>query len=150
MNKRTNAARAFSLVLALLMVLGCFAGCAGGNASSASQPSSQASSAGDGSAVSAATKTITFEVVHKDGSKKDFDITTDAETLREALEKEKLIAGEESEYGMFVKTVDGETVDDANQEWWCLTIGGKEATTGVDSTKIEDGGSYEFTFTVGY
>ncbi len=63
-------------------------------------------------------------MVHGDGSEKEFPVSTTAETLGEALEAEGLIAGEESSYGLFVTTVDGETVDDGNQEWWCLTKGG--------------------------
>ena len=89
-------------------------------------------------------------MVHKDGSKKDFTITTEAENLRAALEQEKLVEGEESEFGLFVKTVDGETVNDADQEWWCLTKGGEMWNNGVDTTEISDGDAYEFTFTVGY
>ena len=73
-----------------------------------------------------------------------------AENLREALEQEKLAEGEESSFGLFVKTVDGETVDDGNQEWWCLTKGGEMWNYGVDDTKIADGDAFEFTFTEGY
>ena len=46
--------------------------------------------------------------------------------------------------------MDGETVDDANQEWWCLTKGGESVETGVDSTPVEDGATYEWTLMVGY
>ncbi len=170
MNKRTNTTRAWALLLSLLLVLGVFAGCGTQSSSSAgsapasstveSTPASSAvesapaSSAGDASSVASAnaaeTKNITLKVVHKDGSEKEFAIETDADNLRAALEQEKLVEGDESDYGLYVKTVDGETVDEANQEWWCLTKGGEMTTTGVDDTKIADGEAYEFTFTVGY
>lgn len=104
----------------------------------------------DASQADAETKQITLKVVHGDGSEKEFPISTTAETLGEALEAEGLIAGEESSYGLFVTTVDGETVDEGNQEWWCLTKGGGMVTTGVDSTEVSDGDVYELTFTVGY
>ena len=96
-------------------------------------------------------KTIVLEVVHKDGSTKDFTIHTDAETLRAALEQEEgLIAGSESEWGLMVETVDGETADwNVDQSWWCLTKDGVMLDTGVDSTMIADGDHYEFTYTVG-
>ena len=93
---------------------------------------------------------ITFVVVHSDGSEKEFVITTDAVTLREALEQEKLIEGTESEWGLYVLTVDGETADEAQQQWWCLTKDGEMSMTGVDDTVIADGDRYEFTFTVGW
>ena len=96
-------------------------------------------------------KTIVLEVVHKDGSTKDFTIHTDAEVLRAALEQEEgLIAGSESEWGLMVESVDGETADySVDQSWWCLTKDGVMLDTGVDSTMIADGDHYEFTYTVG-
>ena len=47
-------------------------------------------------------------------------------------------------------TVDGETVNESNQEWWCLTKGGEMHNYGVDDTEIADGEHYEFVFTVGW
>lgn len=95
-------------------------------------------------------KTIAVQVVHGDGSTEDFSVSTDAEYLRGALEQEGLVSGTESEYGLFVTTVDGETADDAAQEWWCFTKGGESLTTGVDTTPIADGERYEITLTVGW
>lgn len=122
--------RILALALALTMV---FALCACGEKQTAAD-----------------TKTVTVTVVHGDGSTKDFTVKTDKELLGEALTDEKLIEGENGPYGLFVKTVDGETVDDANQEWWCLTKGGESVETGVDSTPVEDGAAYEWTLMVGY
>ncbi len=95
-------------------------------------------------------KTITAEVVLTDGTSKSYEISTDAEYLRQALEEKKLIEGEESEYGLYVKTVDGVTADDGNQEWWCFTKSGESINTGVDTTPIADGDHFEITLTVGY
>ncbi len=95
-------------------------------------------------------KTLTVTVVHGDGTQKEFTLQTDAETLREALEEEDIIAGEESEYGLYVLTVDGETVQEEQQEWWCLTKDGQMHNYGVDDTNIADGERYELTFTVGW
>ena len=100
-------------------------------------------------ATSATDKTITATVV-ANGEEEAFTIHTDEEYLRGALESIDLIAGEESEYGLFVTTVNGITADDANQEWWCFTKGGASLNTGVDSTPIADGDAFEITLTVGY
>ena len=100
-------------------------------------------------ATSAADKTNTATVV-ANGEEEAFTIHTDEEYLRGALESIDLIAGEESEYGLFVTTVNGITADDANQEWWCFTKGGESLNTGVDSTPIADGDAFEITLTVGY
>ena len=98
----------------------------------------------------AGSKTVTVEVVHGDGSEKGFIIRTDAETLRQACEEQKLIAGRESEYGLYVLTVDGETADESIQQWWCITKGGEEHFYGVDATMIQDGEQYEFTLKTGW
>lgn len=95
-------------------------------------------------------KTITVEVIHGDGSTKEFTIHTDSETLGAALMEEELLVGEEGPYGLFVTAVDGETVDSAKEEWWNFSKNGEALMTGVDSTMIADGEQYEITFTVGY
>lgn len=129
--------RVLALLLALIFAAGILTGCS---------DSGPGESAGDGEVK----KAFTLTVVHKDGSSKDFPIETAQEMLGAALLDEGLIAGDDSEYGLFVTSVDGETADGGSQEWWCLTAGGEQVTTGVDSTPIEDGGQYEFTLTVGY
>ena len=95
-------------------------------------------------------KSISLTVIHGDGSQKEFSISTEAENLRQALEGENLVQGEESEYGLFIKTVDGETADDSLQQWWCLTKDGEMLQTGADSTVISDGESYELSLKTGW
>ncbi len=130
MKRKNLALRAFLLILAVLTILGSISAC------------KQERSPGE--------KEITVTVVHGDKSEREFTINTEAETLREALEEQNLIAGEESEFGLFVQTVDGETANPENEEWWCITNGGETHNYGVDDTNIADGERYEFTFTVGY
>ena len=98
----------------------------------------------------AGAKALTVVVVHADGSQKRFPMRTDAETLRAACEEQGLIAGRESDYGLYVLTVDGETTDESAQQWWCITKAGAEHFYGVDDTVIADGETYEFTLTTGW
>ena len=100
--------------------------------------------------VSQGSKNITVDVIHGDGSLKTFAYNTNREYLGELLTDEQLAEGEESAYGMFITTVDGETADSANQEWWCITKDGASLNTGADQTPIADGEKYELTLTVGY
>lgn len=133
MNSKTTTTRCLALLLSLLMIFSAFAGCgeAKGNSSGGAQ------------------KTVTLTVVHKDGSTKELKLETDADNLREAAKD--VIDGEESDMGLYVLTVDGETVNEDNQEWWCLTDkDGNMTPTGVDDTKISDGDAFTFTFTVGW
>ncbi len=95
-------------------------------------------------------KNIEVAVIFGDGTSSNHAIKTSEEFLRGALEQEKLISGEESQYGLFVKTVDGVTADDSKQEWWSFTKDGQMLETGVDSTPIADGDHFEITLTSGY
>ena len=95
-------------------------------------------------------KELVVEVIHADGSTKDFTIDTDSENLRGALEQEDLIEGDNSSYGLYVTTVDGERADESKREWWCFTKDGEMLMTGVDDTMIQDGEHYEITFTAGW
>ena len=92
-------------------------------------------------------KTITVEIIHKDGSKKDIEVTTSQEYLEGALVDEKLIEGDQSEYGMFVTTVDGEMADyNIDQSWWKLSIDGEDAQTGAAQTPVQDGVTYTWSY----
>jgi hypothetical protein len=95
-------------------------------------------------------KKITAEVISDDGTSKSFDIQTDEEYLRGALEQIGLISGTESDYGLFVTTVNGRVADETKQEWWCFTLNGGTVNTSVDATPIKDGDHFEITLTVGY
>lgn len=95
-------------------------------------------------------KTVTVEVVHGDGTDKEFVIQTDAETLRGALDQESLIDGTESEYGLYILTVDGETADESLQQWWSITQDGEMTMYGADEQVIADGEHYELTLVTGW
>jgi len=95
-------------------------------------------------------KTITVSIDHLSGDDKALEIKTDAEFLSGALEQEKLIEGEDSQYGFFITAMDGEKADDAKQQWWGYTKSGEYVETGVDQTPIADGDSFEFKLNEGY
>lgn len=94
---------------------------------------------------SAGTKSITVTVIVPDQKDQSFAIRTDEEYLRGALEQEKLISGSESEYGLYVDTVNGIKADSSKNEWWCFTKGGEALNTGVDTTPIENNDVFEIT-----
>lgn len=95
-------------------------------------------------------KQITVEVVHGDGSSKDFTLTTEEQNLGPALVAEGIVEDNQGAYGLYILTADGETADESKQEWWQITKKGEKLTTGADSTPIADGEHYELTLTVGY
>ena len=88
---------------------------------------------------------FTFEITHMDGSQKTYAVKTDAQTVGEALVSLGLIAGEDGAYGLYVKTVDGETVDwDTHQKYWAFYENGAMAMNGVDKTNVVAGATYAF------
>ncbi len=95
-------------------------------------------------------KHIVVEVVHGDGSSKEFQVDTDEEFLGKVLVDKGIVEDNQTEYGLFILTADGEKADEGNQEWWCITQDGQSVDTGADSTPVVDGAHYELTLTVGY
>ena len=86
-----------------------------------------------------------FTVVDKDGNETAFEIHTDKEIVGEALLELEMIAGEDGAYGLYVKTVNGITADyDVDQTYWAFYVDGEYATSGVDTTPIEEGKTYTF------
>ena len=92
-------------------------------------------------------KTIEVEVTAEDKSV-TFTVSTDAETLADALIEHSLIEGEEGAYGIYIKKVNGILADyDIDGYYWSLSKGGEYLMTGADTTEISDGESYELTRT---
>lgn len=88
---------------------------------------------------------ITVIVVDVDGNETNFVVNTDKETVGDALLEQNLIEGEEGDYGLYVKTVNGITADyDTDQTYWAFYVNGEYASTGVDSTPVNEGDTYEF------
>ena len=93
---------------------------------------------------------FTFVVTDLEGNESTFDITTSKATVGEALLDEGLIAGENSEYGLYVTSVNGMTADwDNDQTYWAFYIDGEYAMTGVDATEVTEGAPYSFVLTTG-
>lgn len=92
-------------------------------------------------------KTITLQVSAEEQTV-TFTVKTDKETVGEALLENKLINGEDSQYGLFIKAVNGITADyDVNQSYWAFYIDGEYATAGIDATAITEGVIYKLEYT---
>lgn len=73
-----------------------------------------------------------------------FTLHTDQSVLRDALLEQELIEGEQGEYGLYVKVVNGITADyDVDQSYWALMENGEMAMSGVDGVSLKEGGHYE-------
>ena len=90
-------------------------------------------------------RTFVFTVVDKNGETNVYKISTNKEIVGDALKEHNLISGDEGEFGLYVKTVDGKTYDyNKDGKYWAFYINEEYATTGVDQTKINISDSYMF------
>lgn len=89
--------------------------------------------------------TFDFEVADGEGNVTKFKVATDKTTVGEALQDAGLIEGDEGEFGLYVKKVNGIEADyEKTHTYWAFYINGEMAMTGVDSTDIVDGDRYAF------
>ncbi len=143
--------RFLSLLLALFFALTAFAACTPNTATDTASGTEAPVSQTDTTNSATENKiTITVDVVGSDGKTTEFTISTAAETLRGALEQENLVQGDEGPYGLYIKTVNGETADyNTNGAYWAIYEGDQASMSGVDGIQISDGGHYKLVYTKG-
>ena len=74
-----------------------------------------------------------------------FEFYTDAENIGDALMEYGFISGDDGDYGLYVKVVNGVKAEyETNGTYWAFYVNGDLATTGVSSTPVEDEMSYMF------
>lgn len=95
-------------------------------------------------------KSVTIDVVNKAEEKTSYQVNTDAECLRQAMEEAEglTFSGTESEYGMMVETVNGETADyNKDKAYWAFYINGEYCMYGIDSQPVADGDAFSIVYT---
>lgn len=127
------------IAAAALFTTGC------NNTQEAPQTTTAVSSAQDATPIGEGATTFTFTVTDPDGKETAFLVSTDKTVVGEALQELNLIQGEEGPYGLYVKTVNGITVDyDTHGMYWAFYINGEMAPSGVDMTEIKPDETYAF------
>ena len=93
-------------------------------------------------------KTTFFLEVKAEDKSVTFKINTDKNIIGDALKEHKLVSGEQGQYGLYIKVVNGITADyEVNSAYWSFNKNGEYMMTGVDSTEIADGEHYELVYT---
>ena len=83
-------------------------------------------------------------VVEAEEKKITFTIHTDESILGDALLAHELVEGEDSDFGLYIKKVNGMLADyDVDQTYWGFYQNGEYMMTGVDTTEFADGDQYE-------
>ena len=99
----------------------------------------------DGAVIGEGNTVFELTVVNGDGKEVTLEVHTDKEIVGEALTDTGILAGEEGPYGLYVKTVNGDTYDyEKDGKYWAFYINGEYAQTGVDTTDVEAGAVYTF------
>lgn len=131
---------ALCAALAVTMLLG-IAGC--GSKAEPTEAATTAAAVASGSVIGQGQTVFTLEVTDAEGQQTSFEIHTDKETVGDALLETGLVAGEDGDYGLYITTVNGVTLDwDKDGKYWAFYIDGEYATTGVDATEVTPGAVY--------
>ena len=98
----------------------------------------------------AGSKAITIEVVNKAQESEVYQLTTNAEFLRQAMEEAEglTFSGAETQYGLTVDTVNGERADyTLDAAYWSFYVNEEYCNYGVDSQPVMDGDAFRIVYT---
>ena len=93
-------------------------------------------------------RTFTLVVKDADGEETSLGVTSNKIYVGAALLAQGIIEGDSGPFGLYIKKVNGILADyDVNGAYWAFYVNGEYATSGVDTTKIEDGATYSLVYT---
>lgn len=147
--QKTNFKRILSIILCIVIVaaISLFTlGCTDSTAKETTAGETTASSVSETpEVIGQGEKTFFFVAEDRDGGETKWEVHTDEDTVGKALLAEGIIEGEDGPYGLYVKTVNGITLDyDKDGLYWAFYEDGEYALTGVDLTEITEGQTYAF------
>ena len=89
-------------------------------------------------------KSITVQVTAGDKSI-TFTLKTDKETLEDVMKESSLVEGDEGQYGLYIKKVNGILADyDVDASYWGINADGEPIATGASGVIVQEGVVYEF------
>ena len=95
-------------------------------------------------------KEISIEVINQAEESELYELKTDAEFLRQAMEEAEGLefSDQESEYGLMVEVVNGESaIYDKDNAYWSFMVNGEYSNYGIDTQPIEDGDAFQIVYT---
>jgi len=98
---------------------------------------------------STGSKNITIEVTGSDGNTTSYEVSTDAEYLRQAMDETEGLtySGTESEFGMMVEVVnDEQAIYAEDNAYWAIYVNGEYGNYGIDSQPVNDGDTYSIVY----
>lgn len=95
-------------------------------------------------------KAITIEVVDDAAASTIYELNTDAEYLRQAMEEAEglTFSGAESEYGVMIDTVNGIRADyTLDGAYWSFYVNDEYCMNGIDTQTVNDGDEFSIVYT---
>ncbi len=156
MKRTNNFFRALSLLLCLLTVTGLFSACkkistlplgtfappTADEAPVTKAPSTTEAATDEVAPEVRGTGAVSFclTVTDLDGTQKEFVVKTDRKNVADALVEVGLVSGEDSEYGLYIKVVNGITADyNVDGSYWSLLVNGEMSMVGASSVSVAEG-----------
>lgn len=97
-------------------------------------------------------KAVTLEVLNQENKTTKYQVQTDAEFLRQAMEEAEgfTFDGEEGAYGFTLYTINGETHNwSVDGTYWAIYVNGEYGQNGIDSQPVKDGDVFRFAYESG-
>ncbi|SHJ07253.1 DUF4430 domain-containing protein [Pseudobutyrivibrio xylanivorans] len=98
-------------------------------------------------------KAIVIEVVDSNGISSEYDVNTDAEYLKDAMDELAAsdssfsFSGQEGDYGLMVEVINGEQAIYAEDNaYWALYVNGEYGQYGVTEQPVGDGDTYTWKY----
>lgn len=99
----------------------------------------------------AGSKNVTIEIIDNEGISTIYEVSTDAEYLRQAMEEAEGLefSGDETEYGLTIMEVNGVVADfNVDGAYWSIMVNGEYGQYGADAQVVTDGDAYQIVYTV--
>ena len=144
--KKTSLNKLSSLILSMMLIVAmalCTTGCNGNLMKDPLTGTESGTTTQEPTVLGEGATVFMFTVVDGEGKETLFEIHTDKTIVGEALLELQLIEGEEDQYGLYVKKVNGITADyNVTGTYWAFYVNGQYAMSGVDTTEIKEGDTY--------
>ena len=95
-------------------------------------------------------KTVTIAVIDNNKQQTDYEVHTDAETLKEVMDETEGLtySGDESDYGFMVSIVNGVMADyNADGAYWAFYVNDEYCNYGIEEQPVNDKDTFKIEYT---
>ena len=139
-NAKTTHARVLPALVGILLLLATLVACSASSDPWDAAIYTEDTSHGEGAL------TYTLLVTMEEHSVR-LTVSTDEKNLARALLQTGIVEGDDGEFGLYIKRVNGILADyDVNGAYWGIWVDGVATSTGADGITVEDGKTYELRY----